>query len=98
MEVRTEHRVDAGKKDARGLYDYYYAYTNFFFSEADAVLHCRVYDGTPTEASFPSVHGSLIESPLFRAAVDYLRRKKGIAMIRVSDPVNGGYVTLPEFG
>jgi len=46
MDVQANHVIDAGTKGADGLYDYYYAYTDFVVEEAGLKAGFRLDDGS----------------------------------------------------
>jgi hypothetical protein len=92
MEVRKEHFVDAGERDAAGLYDYYYAYWIFSFRDGSLTLIARSYDDEPKKAHFlrkehagntDHLAAGDLTGPLFTAACDYLRRVEGKTVIAV---------------
>jgi hypothetical protein len=92
MDVGKEHVVEAGERDAAGLYDYYYSYWLFSFRDGDLALFARSYDDEPQQAHFlrKEVRGRRVGftdddlcSPLFAAACDYLRQVEGKAAIAV---------------
>jgi hypothetical protein len=92
MQVTKEQVVEAGERDASGLYDYRYCYWLFTFREGDTALVARSYEEEPQQAHFlrKEIGGRAallkpedVAGPLFAAACDYLRRIEGKAAIAV---------------
>ena len=82
MKIEQTHHVDASEPDARGRYEYYYAYDLFVFSEAGVAVVARSYSDTPGEAHFLRIEvGAASEllqrddfrRPLVIAAIKHLR-------------------------
>jgi hypothetical protein len=44
MRVTAEHKVDAGEQGSDGLYEYYYAYTDFTIEAGELTAGFRLYD------------------------------------------------------
>lgn len=93
MDVEVAHFLDAGEKDADGLYDYYYEGDNFTFSEPEEQpLFARVYADEPTVASFGRLSCRQVAvHPLSRQAAEYLATR-GVTTLRAFGP-SGGYET-----
>jgi hypothetical protein len=52
MEVTTTHHIDASEPDAKGMYDWYYEYDLYRFSEGAIALIARSYVDKTYEAHF----------------------------------------------
>lgn len=44
MKIKAEHRVDASEADGDGMYEYYYAYTDFDVTDEGFSAGFRIYD------------------------------------------------------
>jgi hypothetical protein len=106
MNVISTHHVDASQPDARGKYEWRYAYTIYEFSnDSGTRFVARSYDDDPTRASFLSaIHAdgseefysaAWYDSELFLAAARYLllEAKKKKIMILTSQ----GYAKLARW-
>ena len=51
MKVEITHHIDASEPNAQGVYDYYYEYDDYTFTDGDAVLVARSYTDEPHRAS-----------------------------------------------
>jgi hypothetical protein len=105
MEVMKEHAVDCGERDVAGLYDYYYAYWQYWFRDGDLTLVARSYDDEPQQVHFlrkevAGARGFLtaqdLVSPLFAAACDCLRCVEGKTLIKVLK--SSGYEDVKPLG
>ncbi len=106
MDVKTSHHVDASEPDARGKYEWRYAYTIYEFSdESGTRFIARSYDDDPTRASFLSAiradgseefyTAAWYDSALFLAAARYLlleAKKKKISILTAQ-----GYAKLARW-
>lgn len=100
MKIVKTHHIDASDADENGLYDYYYEYDVYEFSDGDVSYIVRRYSDEPSDAHFLKKHRqdnwrllepSDLDSALFAAAVASLRQE-GIVRIRVLG--NKGYVAI----
>ena len=55
MKVETTHRIDAGRRDAQGRYQYYYEYDLYEFSDGAVKLLARSYVEEPDEVHFLNI-------------------------------------------
>lgn len=94
MKVESTHHVDASERDARGFYQWRYEYDIHRFTEGEVTLVARSYVDEPQEAHFLRteeggtsrfVSESDVATPLFREAVDYLRRSGKLVLRRLGD-------------
>jgi hypothetical protein len=100
--VSEERFVDAGDRDAKGFYDYYYSGLILHVA-ADSIGYKVVcYDDQPGVASFKGtkLKGAGLtlavdrKHPMFRAIVDYLASKYGIARVSLYVPKTGSFQTI----
>jgi hypothetical protein len=52
MLIEVTRHIDASEPDANGMYDYYYEYDRFRFSDASLALIARSYTDEPHDAHF----------------------------------------------
>lgn len=94
--VTVEHFVDAGDRDAAGLYDYYYEGDIYTFDDGTQQLKLRTYTDSPTEASTMGLRSAaLSRSPLADAACQYLAAL-GITTVRALGPSGTYERWLPD--
>ena len=84
MNVQVTHHVDAGEQDANGMYDYFYEYDIYEFSDGRESLIARSYTDTPLQAHFLRIANNGkgrrlcrkdLAGKLFHDAIAYLRQK-----------------------
>jgi hypothetical protein len=93
LEVDKKKFVDAGTQDENGLFDYYYAGTNFVFREGSEELYARIYEDTPERVSFfarasggerrPFRGGIPYTDSFFRTAVQYFLDTEHVKVVEV---------------
>jgi hypothetical protein len=105
VHVSRKHCIDKMGPDANGLYEFYYEYDLYEFSQGSETLHARSYTSEPEEAHVLGIEsggqrGLLAESDLakalVRAALEYLRTtgKTKLTWLDPSNEVNG-YSPIP---
>jgi hypothetical protein len=52
MKIEQDHQIDASEPDAAGMYDWYYEYDVYRYSEGERTLVARSYTDTSDEAHF----------------------------------------------
>ena len=100
--INISHHVDASAPNAQGMYDWYYEYDVFEFTNKQhtSALTVRSYSNTPFEASFIDLNSRQPEcivlddtlKPLFLFAIQYLK-KSGKTKINYLSA--HGYALLP---
>ncbi len=55
MQIERTHHIDSSGPDEAGMYDYYYEYDVYCFSDGPFCLIARSYTDMPDEASFMSI-------------------------------------------
>ena len=82
MKVEQTHHIDASDRDANGLYDWYYEYHLYRFSDGERTLVARSYTDGTEEAHFLrfevqkkplGVTAKDIDDPLLKQATLHLR-------------------------
>ena len=100
MKVDKSHHIDKSEPDADGMYEYYYEYDIYEFSEGDLKLVTRSYENE-SEAHFLRLEKKgnksflskkSLNEPLVQQAIDYLK-KEGKVFISYLDE-NMGYVKI----
>lgn len=100
--INISHHVDASAPNAQGMYDWYYEYDVFEFTDQQhaSALTVRSYSNTPFEASFIDLNNRQHEiialddtlKPLFQFAIQFLK-KSGKTKINYLSA--HGYALLP---
>lgn len=81
MEVEVSHFVDAGERDAEGLFDCYYEGDTYTFSEHGERLVLRTYSDDPSSAFFVGMTCDRVTASAVAAeAVRYLK-SRGITTV-----------------
>lgn len=102
MQVEITHHIDASEPNTDGMYDYYYQYDLFRFSDGVVALVARSYVDEPEEAHFLSMETDGeqrllsiqdIGSLFLAEAVSYLR-KLGKSKFRWLSGRGDGYEPL----
>ncbi|MFT4065614.1 hypothetical protein [Paraburkholderia sp.] len=99
MEVTATHHIDSSEPDENGMYDYYYEYDIYEFTDGNISYIARSYIDEPLDAHFLKMkadgeHEWRImgdrdrDTPLFTDAVTYLRGK---GKINIQCLFEGGY-------
>jgi hypothetical protein len=83
MNVDKSHHIDKSEPDANGLYEYYYDYHLYEFTEGDFTLIARRYTNE-SEAHFLGLERagekaflskSILNEPLLHQAIEYLKKE-----------------------
>jgi hypothetical protein len=102
VKVDVAHQIDSSEPNAEGLYDYFYEYDDFTFSDGPISYLARSYADRPQEASFRARiedgrHQALtrqdLQHPLLLEARSWLR-DAGKTELNWLDRVSGGYSRL----
>ncbi len=105
MRVETSHHIDAGEQGADGLYDYYYEYDLYRFSEQDLTLVARSYVDEPDAAHLLSIEEAGVgrvlarddlRRALTRRAIDHLRSLGKRKLSWLTGQGETGYAAIPE--
>jgi hypothetical protein len=103
MHIELVRRIESSEPDESGMYDYYYEYDIYRFTDGPLSLIARSYTDEPDEAHFLRVEtkGSqraLVEAdlrhPLFHLAQSHLRSEGKITLRWLSGKGNG-YESVP---
>jgi hypothetical protein len=100
MNVDKSHHIDKSEPDAEGMYEYYYEYHIYEFTEGNLKLVARSYIneseahflGLEAEGKKGFLSKSFLSNPLLQQAVEYLK-KEGANPISYLDE-NAGYVEI----
>jgi len=102
MYIERVRQVDSSESNESGLYDYYYEYDTYRFTEGTVCFVVRSYTDEPDEAHFLRVEESGnrraltsgdLSHPLFHMAHDHLRGE-GKVRIRWLSGKGNGYESL----
>ena len=94
MEVSVTHHIDCSELRQDGLYDWYYEYHLFRFTEEPMTFVVRSYVDSTDEAHFLGLENGRktrslspgdLELPLFQQAVHYLRESGKFSITWLSD-------------
>jgi len=103
MQIECIRQIDASEPDESGMYEYYYEYDIYRFTDGHTCFFARSYTDTPDEASFLRVetngtHRGLRRSdlthPLFLSAQSYLHSEGKVHLYWLSNRGNG-YEPVP---
>ena len=104
MQIERTHHVDASELDEAGMYEYYYEYDIYRFSNGAICFTARSYVDDPNEAHFLGVMVSdqsrmMVDSdlaqPLFLSALVYLEGH-GKTNVRWLSGRGNGYESVPK--
>lgn len=100
MNIDKSHHIDKSEPDADGMYEYYYDYYIYEFTEGNLKLIARSYENEP-EAQFLGLEKdgekaflskSILNEPLLQQAIEHLK-KEGASSISYLDE-SAGYVEI----
>jgi hypothetical protein len=103
MQIERTHQIDSSEPDESGMYDYYYEYDIYRFTEDSVSFIARSYTDEPDEAHFlkvetNGVHRLLnhadLKHPLLLSALSHLRNE-GKMNVRWLNGKENGYESLP---
>jgi hypothetical protein len=103
MLIDRTHHIDASEPDESGMYDYYYEYDIYRFTDESSCLVARSYTSEPEEAHFlrieangnpRSMEDTDLSHPLFLAASAYLCTE-GKLQFRWLSGRGDGYESVP---
>jgi hypothetical protein len=98
MQIECSHHIDASDPDDQGMYEYYYEYDLYRFSEGDNCLVARSYYDEPEEAHFLRMEidgqarllaDSDLKTQLFNDSTKYLRELGKKRLMWLSGQHNG---------
>lgn len=104
MLIECDHQIDASAPDSAGLYEYYYEYDIYRFTEGAVCFVARSYTDEPDEAHFLRVEldgerrvitDTDLARPLFLAARAYLLGAGKVRLRWLSGRGNG-YESIPQ--
>ena len=106
VNVKITHHIDASEKDAQGMYEYYYEYDIYHFTDGDKGCVARSYSDEPEEAHFLNVSKGKrerplrktdLQTPLLLDAIEYLRAA-GKRKLKWLSEERGDYIVIPRSG
>ncbi len=104
MHIERVRQIDCSEPDESGMYDYYYEYDIYRFTDGPNCFVARSYTDEPDEAHFLRVEAdgsprTLVDGdlthPLFHLALSHLR-SEGKVRFRWLSGRGDGYDSVPE--
>jgi hypothetical protein len=104
MQIERIHHIDSSEPDESGMYEYYYEYDIYRFTDGPICFFATSYTDTPDQAEFRSAetNGSRrflkrsdLKHPLFLSAVSHLRSEGKAHILWLSRRKGNSYEALP---